>query len=244
MALCIPFELSDGIFELYHSGLMTLHQGLTRTYYKIRQDFFIRYQYKYLETYTLWVVKHGLKGGTYSLIKNNALGHLKLYMTLSLWSLLVWTSKWYSLLSFSIKTIISDLKLLPKNCKCHLLDRYTSFLNFIYLLSTINGEVIEQTFHVSCLKWGLLRLPNGNYVQNINYYKLEMIRLCNKDFVQPEHMHLIAHKPLSKLCSMFTVMNLFISLMTQILLISGVNLLQFSRWLLWTERLIYYILTN
>ncbi len=41
MALCIPLELSDGIFELYHSGLMTSHQGLTRTYYKIRQDFFI-----------------------------------------------------------------------------------------------------------------------------------------------------------------------------------------------------------
>ncbi len=29
MALCIPLELSDAIFELYHSGLMTSHQGLT-----------------------------------------------------------------------------------------------------------------------------------------------------------------------------------------------------------------------
>ncbi len=48
MALCISLELKDGIFELYHSGLMTSHQGLTRTYYKIRQDFFIRNLYKYL----------------------------------------------------------------------------------------------------------------------------------------------------------------------------------------------------
>ncbi len=53
MALCIPLELSDGIFELYHSGLMTSHQGLTRTYYKIRQDFFIRNLYKYLHLYIM-----------------------------------------------------------------------------------------------------------------------------------------------------------------------------------------------
>ncbi len=48
LALCIPLDLSDGIFELYHSGLMTSHQGLTRTYYKIKHDFFIRNLYKYL----------------------------------------------------------------------------------------------------------------------------------------------------------------------------------------------------
>ncbi len=53
MALCIPLELSDGIFELYHSGLMTSHQGLTRTYYKIRQDLFIRNLYKYLHLYIM-----------------------------------------------------------------------------------------------------------------------------------------------------------------------------------------------
>ncbi len=57
MAFCIPLELSDGIFELYHSGLMTSHQGLTRTYYKIRPDFFIRNLYKYLHLYIMscWV---------------------------------------------------------------------------------------------------------------------------------------------------------------------------------------------
>ncbi len=53
MARCIPLELSDTIFELYHSGLMTSHQGLTRTYYKIRQDFFIRNLYKYLHLYIM-----------------------------------------------------------------------------------------------------------------------------------------------------------------------------------------------
>ncbi len=57
---------------------------------------------------------------------------------------------------------------------------------FIYILSTINGEVIEHTFHMSRLKRGLLRLPNGKFVRNINDYKLEMIRLCHKDVFQPE----------------------------------------------------------
>ncbi len=32
---------------------MTSHQGLTRTYYKIRQDFFIRNLYKYLQLYIM-----------------------------------------------------------------------------------------------------------------------------------------------------------------------------------------------
>ncbi len=53
IAFCIPLELSDGIFELYHSGLMTSHQGLTRTYHKSRQDFFIRNLYKYLHLYIM-----------------------------------------------------------------------------------------------------------------------------------------------------------------------------------------------
>ncbi len=52
LAFCI-LELSDGIFELYHSSLMTSHQGLTRTYYKIRQDFLIRNLYKYLHLYIM-----------------------------------------------------------------------------------------------------------------------------------------------------------------------------------------------
>ncbi len=53
MALCIQLELSDGIFELYLSGLMTSHQGLTRTYYKMRQDFSIRHLYTYLHLYIM-----------------------------------------------------------------------------------------------------------------------------------------------------------------------------------------------
>ncbi len=51
---------------------------------------------------------------------------------------------------------------------------------FMYLLSTIDGEVIEQTFHVSHLKQGLLR-----FVSNINDYKLEMIWLWQQHVVQP-----------------------------------------------------------
>ncbi len=53
LALCIPLELSNSIFELYHSGLMTSHQGLARTYYKIRQDFVIRNLCKYLYLYIM-----------------------------------------------------------------------------------------------------------------------------------------------------------------------------------------------
>ncbi len=47
----------------------------------------------------------------------------------------------------------------------------------LYLLATIDGEVIGQMFHVSCLKQGLLRLSNGKSVKNINDYKTEMVKL-------------------------------------------------------------------
>ncbi len=72
----------------------------------------------------------------------------------------------------------------------------------MYLLSTIDGEVIEQTFHVSRLQQGLLRLPNGKSVRNINDYKLEMIRLHHKDVVQPE-----THLPDSSQTSVKTVLH-------------------------------------
>ncbi len=78
MALCIPLELGDAIFELYHSGLMTSHQGLTRTYYKIRHDFFIRNLYKYLQLYIM-SCRVCWPGETYLLTRNKAVGLLKLY---------------------------------------------------------------------------------------------------------------------------------------------------------------------
>ncbi len=53
MALCISLELYDSVFELYHSVLLTSHQGLTWTYYKIRQDFFIQNLYKHLYLYIM-----------------------------------------------------------------------------------------------------------------------------------------------------------------------------------------------
>ncbi len=100
---------------------------------------------------------------------------------------------------------------------------------FMYLLSTLDGEVIEQTFHLSRLKQGLLRLPNGKYVRNINDYKLEMIWLFHKDVVQPETR--VPNRSQTFL----------ILVMTLILLISGVNLPQYSRHQLQPVKLIYYI---
>ncbi len=89
---------------------------------------------------------------------------------------------------FLSKTIISDLKLPSKKLQMSFVGPQYIFLKydkFMYVLSTIDGEVIEQMFHVSRLKRGLLRLPNGKSIRNINDYKLEMIRLRNKDIPQP-----------------------------------------------------------
>ncbi len=56
---------------------------------------------------------------------------------------------------FPSKTIISDLKLSSQKLQMSfvgLLYIFSKHDKFMYLLSTINGEAIEQTFHVSCLK--------------------------------------------------------------------------------------------
>ncbi len=89
---------------------------------------------------------------------------------------------------FPSKTIISDLKLPSKKIQMSFVGLMYSFSKhdkFIYLLSTIDGEVIEQTFHMSHLKRSLLRLLNGKSVKNINDYKLEMIRLKQQHVIQP-----------------------------------------------------------
>ncbi len=83
---------------------------------------------------------------------------------------------------------------------------FSKHAKFMYLLSINNGEVIEQTFHVSHLKQGLLRLPNGKYVRNINDYKLEMMRLHHKGVVQTE-----THAPDSSQTSVKTVFNVHIN---------------------------------
>ncbi len=89
---------------------------------------------------------------------------------------------------FPSKTIICDLKLPSKKLQMSFVGSLYIFSNhdkFMYLLSTIDGEVIEETFHLSRLKQCLLRLPNGKSVRNINDYKLEIMRLRQKDVVQP-----------------------------------------------------------
>ena len=52
-ALCIPQSLSTHLFEQYHSGLLSSHQGLTRTFYKIRADFYVRNLYNLLYDYVM-----------------------------------------------------------------------------------------------------------------------------------------------------------------------------------------------
>ncbi len=79
---------------------------------------------------------------------------------------------------FLSKTIISGHNLPSQKLKISYVGRLYIFSKhdkFLYLLATIDGEVIEQMFHVSHMKKGLLRLPNGKTVKNINDYKIEMV---------------------------------------------------------------------
>ncbi len=91
LALCITLELSGSIFELYHSGLLISHQGLTRTYYKLRKDFFIRNVYKYIFTknyimviHISWAAGLVLLIVTYLSTRNSEAGQARSSMTLIL----------------------------------------------------------------------------------------------------------------------------------------------------------------
>ncbi len=106
---------------------------------------------------------------------------------------------------FPCKTIISDLKLPSKTLQISYVGPLYIFSKhdkFLYLLSTIDGEVIERIFHVSRLIRGLLRLPNGKSVKSINNYKLEKIRQHNEN-IQPAQ-----HAPDSSQTSVKTVMHI------------------------------------
>ncbi len=74
---------------------------------------------------------------------------------------------------FPSKSLIAELSLQSKKIKMDYVGPlyvYSKFDKFQFVLSTIDGEVIEQLFHVACLKKGLLRLPNGRTANNIKDY--------------------------------------------------------------------------
>ncbi len=50
---------------------------------------------------------------------------------------------------------------------------------FLFLLATIDGEVIEQMFYVSRLKKSLLRFPSAKTVNNISDFILALIKCTN-----------------------------------------------------------------
>ncbi len=78
---------------------------------------------------------------------------------------------------FPSKSLIAELVLQSKKIKMDYVGPlyvYSKFDKFQFALSTIDGEVIEQLFHVARLKKGLLRLPNGKTDSNIkDYLKLK-----------------------------------------------------------------------
>ncbi len=95
---------------------------------------------------------------------------------------------------FPSKTPISRHNLPSKKMKMNYVDPlfiFSKHNKFMYLLATINGEVIEQLFHVSHLKKGLQRLPNGRTVKTISDYKVEMIRSANDTKGKDDTMDLV-----------------------------------------------------
>ncbi len=74
---------------------------------------------------------------------------------------------------FPSKTLMAELGLQSRKIKMNFIGPlyiYSKFDKFQFVLSTIDGEVIEQLFHVAWLKKGLLKLPNGKVANNINDY--------------------------------------------------------------------------
>ncbi len=104
---------------------------------------------------------------------------------------------------FPSKTIISDIKQQSK--KLHmsfvgLLYIFSKHGKFMYLLSTIDGEVIEQTH----LKMWLLRLPKANLSETLMITNWKLYDCITKMFFNQKHVHLTTHKHRSKLCYIFT----------------------------------------
>ncbi len=74
---------------------------------------------------------------------------------------------------FPSKSLIAELGIQSRKIKMDYVGPlyvYSKFDKFQFVLSTIDGEVIEQLFHVARLKKGLLRLPNGKTASNIKDY--------------------------------------------------------------------------
>ncbi len=82
---------------------------------------------------------------------------------------------------------------------------YSKYDEFQIVLSTIDGNVIEQLFHVAWLKNGLLRLPNGKTANNITVffkYKQDLQNTLQTDTPpvsnEAENSNSVMHVDLSK----------------------------------------------
>ncbi len=71
---------------------------------------------------------------------------------------------------------------------------------YLYLLTTIDGVVIEQLFHMSRLNKGLLRLPNSKMVKHITDHKLEMIKRENDEIIDKATKQYCRQWQLTNLC--------------------------------------------
>ncbi len=55
----------------------------------------------------------------------------------------------------------------------------------MYMLATLSGEIIEQMFHVSRLKRGLVKTPTGKRVANICDFKSKCAK-AKADITHPQ----------------------------------------------------------
>ncbi len=53
LTLCIPVDLAYRLFDIYHTGLCSGHQGINKCFYRLRQDFYIPNMYKHLYLYIM-----------------------------------------------------------------------------------------------------------------------------------------------------------------------------------------------
>ncbi len=56
---------------------------------------------------------------------------------------------------------------------------FSRYDKYMYTIATLNGEIIEQMFHVSRLKKGYVRTPTGVTVNTISNYKLECAKAAS-----------------------------------------------------------------
>ena len=191
--LVVPETCVDKVITLYHSSLFTEHQGVTKTYLTISDEFFIPNLIHYLRSYT--------KGcHICQLMYNEEMPLRQLQARIN--------PNYVPLYRLSM-----DLKVMPRSCKGHkyilcIFDEVTNYLIMVPIFQArseeIGGALIENVITKYCIPEYIIMDQDSAFMSSLMTYLLDKFNIKIKTVASYNHQSLQAEHGIKSLSNILT----------------------------------------